>query len=158
MKKFGVTDEQVEVLSYAVSEYINGLGEHDWIEGVFVMPCGEDKVDSIVLCVVYNNWRMGKCIQESNKNRLHMLSSGVGIGMQVKDVSLDKCLDYLAYRNYEQPIKGMVKTGAIIYDATGRLHMLQEEYKRDVTIQSLEFRGAVGMEPAIQYRKKARYY
>lgn len=153
MKKVGVSEEQVNTLSYAVSEYINSLGENRWIEGAFVMPCGEDSVETIVLGVVYNNWRMGRRIQESNKNRLHMLSSGVGIGMQVKDVSLDKCLDYLAYRNYDQPIKGMVKSGAIIYDVNGRLHMLQEEYKRDVSIESLERRGAVEMEPVIQYKK-----
>lgn len=77
MKKFGVSKEQVDTLSYAVSEYVNGLGEHEWIEGVFIMPCGEDKVDSIVLGVVYNNWRMGQKIEASNKNRLHMLSGGV---------------------------------------------------------------------------------
>ena len=87
-----------------------------------------------------------------------MLSGGVGIGLQVKVVSLDKCLDYFAYRNYDYPIKGMVKTGAIIYDAKGRLHTLQEEYRRDVSIQSLELRGAVEMEPAIQYSKKPKFY
>ena len=158
MKKIGVSKEQVDTLSYAVSEYVNGLGEQDWIEGIFVMPCGEEKVDSVVLGVVYNNWRMGQKIEVSNKNRLHMLSGGVGIGLQVKAVSLDKCLDYFAYSNYDYPIKGMVKTGAIIYDAKGRLHTLQEEYRRDVSIQSLESRGAVEMEPAIQYSKKPRFY
>lgn len=158
MKRFGVSEEQVNTLSYAVSEYVNGLGENNWIEGIFVMPCGEEKVESIVLGIVYNDWRMGKKIQDSNKNRLHMLSGGVGIGLQVKEVSLDKCLDHLAYRNYEQPIKGMVKTGTIIYDSTGRLHMLQEEYKRDVSIKSLEDRGAVEMEPAIQYTKARKFY
>lgn len=158
MKKFGVTEEQANMLSYAVSEYVNGLGENDWIEGIFVMPCGEDKVDSIVLGVVYNNWRMGQKIEASSKNRLHMLSGSVGIGLQLKAVSYDKCCDYFAYRSYEQPIKGMVKTGAIIYDAEGRLHMLQDEYRRDASIQSLEARGAVEMEPAIQYSKKMRTY
>ena len=54
--------------------------------------------------------------------------------------------------------KGMIKSGSIIYDAKGRLHTLQEEYRRDVSIQSLESRGAVEMEPAIQYSKTARYY
>ena len=158
MKKIGVSKEQVDTLSYAVSEYINNLGESEWIEGIFVMPCGEEKVDSVVLGVVYNNWRMGQRIESSNKNRLHMLSGGVGIGLQVKAVSLDKCLDHLAYRNYEYPIKGMVKTGAIIYDAKGRLHILQEEYRRDVSIQSLESRGAVEMEPVIQYSKTIKNY
>ena len=154
MKKIGVSKEQVDTLSYAVSEYVNGLGEQEWIEGVFIMPCGDEKVDSIVLGVVYNNWRMGQKIETSSKNRLHMLSGSVGIGLQLKAVSYDKCCDYFAYRSYEQPIKGMVKTGAIIYDAEGRLHMLQDEYRRDASIQSLESRGAVEMEPAIQYSKK----
>ena len=158
MKKIGVSKEQVDTLSYAVSEYVNGLGEQEWIEGVFIMPCGEEKVDSIVLGVVYNNWRMGQRIEKSDKIRLHMLSGGVGIGLQVKAVSLDKCLDSLAYRNYEYPIKGMVKSGTIIYDSKGRLHTLQEEYRRDVSIQSLESRGAVEMEPAIQYSKKPKFY
>ena len=158
MKKFGVSREQVDTLSYAVSEYVNGLGESAWIEGIFVMPCGIEKVDSVVLGVVYNNWRMGEKIKKSNKNRLHMLSSSVGIGVQLRAVSLEKCLDYVSYRSYEQPIKGMVKSGAIIYDAKGRLHMLQEEYRKDASIQSLEARGAVEMEPVIQYTKKPRFY
>ena len=67
MKKIVVSKEQVDTLSYAVSEYVNGLGEQDWIEGIFVMPCGEEKVDSVVLGVVYNNWRMGQKIEASNK-------------------------------------------------------------------------------------------
>ena len=158
MKKFGISDDQVRVLSYAVSEYVDGLGESDWIEGIFAMPCGEDKVDSVVLGIVYNNWRMGQKIETSNKNRLHMLSSSVGIGLQLKAVSFDKCCDYFAYRNYDYPVKGMIKSGAIIYDAEGRLTLLQEEYKKDASIASLEGRGAVEMEPAIQYTKKARYY
>lgn len=158
MKKFGISNEQADTLSYAVSEYVNGLGANDWIEGIFVMPCGEEKVDSVVVGVVYNNWKMGQIIEASNKNRLHMLGGSVGIGLQLRPVSYDKCCDYFAYRSYEQPIKGMVKTGAIIYDAEGRLHMLQDEYRRDASIASLESRGAVEMEPAIQYTKKPRFY
>lgn len=153
MKKFGVTVEKVNAISYAVSEYVNGLGDRDWIEGIFVMPCGEDTVDTVVLGIVYNNWRMGSRIQQSNKNRLHMLSGGVGIGLQVKDISLDKCLDYFSYRNYDQPIKSMIKTGYIIYDSKGRLQSLQEQFQQDPSIESLERRGAVEMEPAIQYKK-----
>ena len=158
MKKFGITKDQVDTLSYAVSEYVNGLGENDFIEGIFVMPCGEEKVESIVLGVVYNNWTMGKKIEDSSKNRLYMLSGSVDLGLQLKAVSFDKCCDYLAYRNYDYPVKGMIKSGSIIYDAKGRLHVLQEEFKRDSSIASLETRGAVEMEPAIQYSKTARYY
>ena len=107
MKKLEITNQQAEVLSYAVSEYVNELGATDLIEGIFVMPCGEDKVESIVLGVVYNSWMMGHKIENSNKNKMCMLTHTVGIGMQVKAVSLDKCFDHFEYRSYEQPIKGM---------------------------------------------------
>lgn len=157
MKTFGINQEQANTLSYAISEYVESLGQFDYIEGIFIMPCGENKIDSVVLGIVYNNWFMGQKIEESSKNRLHMLSSSVGIGLQLKAVSYDKCCDYFAYRSYDYPIKGMIKSGSIIYDAAGRLHELQESLKRDSSIASLESRGAVSMEPAIQYCKKNRY-
>lgn len=154
MKKIEVNTHDVKIISDAVSEYVNNLGDHEWIEGIFAMPCGIDKVESIVLGIVYNQWDMGNRIQNSNKNRLYMLAQGAGVELQVKDVSLDKCLDYLSYRDYDFPIKGILKSGTIIYDANGNLHTLQEEYKGDSSIASLEKRGAVEMEPAIQFIKK----
>lgn len=153
MKKIGVSKEKVEVLSRAISEYVHGLGNKDWIEGIFVLPCGFDEVDNVVLGIVCNDWRMKAAIQQSNKGRLHMLSGCVGVNVQVKDFDIEKFYDYFAYREHQQPVKAMLKSGKIIYDSNGNLKSLQDQLRFDRTVESLEARGAVEMEPAIQYKK-----
>lgn len=153
MRKIGVSREKVNILSTAISEYVHGLGNNELIEGVFVLPCGFEEVDNVILGIVYNNWRMKSNILQSDKGRLHMLSGCVGVNIQVKDFDIEKFYDYFAYREYDQPVKAMLKSGRIIYDSNGKLKDLQEQLKFDRTVESLEARGAVEIEPAIQYRK-----
>lgn len=158
MRKIGVGEENANVISTAISEYIHTLGDEAWLEGAFILPCGNNSVDSLVLGIVHNNWRMGRRIDASDKVKLYSMSTCTGINIQVKNVSFDKCLDFSEYRSYELPIKSMIKSGYIIYDVKGNLKTLQRQYKNDASIEGLEGRGAVHMEPAVQYKKEMNLY
>ena len=158
MKKVCINKDKINVLSDVVSEYIHNLGDKHWIEGAFILPCGADNVESLILGIMYNNWRLGQRIQQSSKTRLHMVSSGVGINVHVKEINMNKYLGYSDVCANSLQAKEMLKGGHIIYDANGYLGNIQEEYKKDAAIDNLENRGVVKMEPAIQYKKVGNLY
>ena len=153
MKKVFINKDKISVLSGVISEYIHNLGDKLWIEGAFILPCGVDNVETLILGIVYNNWRMGQRIQQSNKTRLHMISSGVGINVHVKDINMNNYLNNGDIYSNSLLAKEMLKGGYIIYDVSGNLETIQEKYKNDAAIDNLDNRGVVKMEPAIQYKK-----
>ena len=88
------------------------------------------------------------------KRDLERASIKTGIKIKVEGISYSEYSSEESHDDYEHPIRGMLRSGQIIYDVNGNLQELQNKYKRSSTIDNLGRRGVVKMNPPIQYKKQ----
>ena len=155
ISKVSVEREKIDILSDSISEFICNIQNKSGLEGVFIVPCVDCKeVNKMFVEFVIDDWLTGLSIEEVSKKDLELASNDTGIEIKVENIWYSYYNENNDVDSYDMPLKGMLKSGTIIYDVNGNLSKKQKQYREDKSIVGLGSRGVVQVEPPIQYRKK----
>ena len=140
--------KKIDLVSDFVSGVIDSNKEFRAFEGAYI-SC------SYGLCVrlklITNGFSYKPVYSE---DELERVSRETGFYISVERMAFSDFGNDLLSNTFKHPEKGMLKSGHIIYDRNGSLTKLQNEYKADSSIDDLDWRGVVEVEPPIQYIKK----
>lgn len=155
ISKVSVEKEKIDVLSDEISTFIYNIQNKTGLEGVFIVPCVDGKeVNKVFVEFVIDDWLTGLSIEEVSKRNLELASNDMDIEIKVENIWYSYYKENNDVDSYDMPLKGMLKSGTIIYDVKGNLTKKQKEYREDNSIVGLGSRGVVQVEPPIQYIKK----
>lgn len=141
-------------MSDAISKFIHGIDDKNGLEGAFVVAYANDEeVNTLLVEVVFNNHLMRDKIATASRDGLIKASVDTGIKIRVASIPIWTYTNK-SINDYECPVKGMLKSGKIIYDVNGNLIRLQRRYKMSKCVNDLRNHDVVKMEPSVQYKKQ----
>lgn len=153
LRNLKVEDEKIEILSDAISRFINSVNKFGDLEGVFVLSLGVDHVSSMLVELVYNSDNLDRKIMDYDQSFIRDVSMLTDINIKIETIPYKYYTDS-EHDSYYFPYNGMLKSGHIIYDPNGSLGELQGKYRKNPYIDNLGWRGAVKSRPPIQYKKE----
>lgn len=154
MRNVNMEVKTVDMLSDAISSFIHSVDDGRNLEGAFVVPCASSSDVGVMLLelVCGSEFMRGKVLS-ADRDVLDIVSMLTGVEVKVETIPYWHYTENNIFDRFDYPIRGMLKSGHIIYDLNGNLETLQKRYKDDVMLDDLSWRGAVGIQPAIQYKK-----